>query len=212
MSRILAVCLVLAFASVSYGDWLCQSWEDGGGDISSWGPTIIGGMTGFGVTDGSMCVASVGSVGWGFIGQVQGFPDSYGNSVNSVAFDTYTTLSCDVSVQGSDWSGDNGFQFGLVVNSGSTGWQQADVGAWYWGGGVGGTGSDFTETVTFNYNGLKNGNPSGWAQIILYQNSYSHDGSMANAVYYIDNLRLTPEPATMALLGLGGLALIRRKK
>jgi len=203
---LISICLVLFLVSVSYGEYIVQDWEDGGADIGSWGPTIIGGQGGPGVTHGQYCGAAVCGIGWGFIGQVDA-PSDF-----AAAFDTYTTVSLDVTVLGADWQGDNGFQFGLVVNSGSTGWQQADVGAWYWGGGVGGTGSDFTETVTFNYNGLKNGNPSGWAQIILYQNSYSHDGSMANAVYYIDNLRLTPEPATMALLGLGGLALIRRKK
>jgi len=32
------------------------------------------------------------------------------------------------------------------------------------------------------------------------------------AAYYLDNARLVPEPATMALLGLGGLAMIRRKR
>jgi hypothetical protein len=39
-----------------------------------------------------------------------------------------------------------------------------------------------------------------------------NDGYTGNVTYYLDNAQLIPEPTTIALLGLGGLALLRRKR
>jgi hypothetical protein len=38
------------------------------------------------------------------------------------------------------------------------------------------------------------------------------NGGYTSGTWYLDNARITPEPATIALLGLGALSLIRRKR
>ncbi len=46
-----------------------------------------------------------------------------------------------------------------------------------------------------------------WLELMIISNN---DGQ--NAMFYVDNIQLIPEPATMSLLGLGGLAFLRRRK
>lgn len=47
----------------------------------------------------------------------------------------------------------------------------------------------------------------GWLELMIISNNGGQ-----NAQLYVDNIKLIPEPATMGLLGMGGLALLRRRK
>lgn len=49
-----------------------------------------------------------------------------------------------------------------------------------------------------------------WFELLIISNTEDAAGSVGK--FYIDNIQAIPEPATMALLGLGGLALLRRRR
>ena len=166
------------------------------------------------------------------------FSDTYGVTLNSyslganpnatdfhwalqhngvVDLDATPILSLDVTWVASEW--DDGGSSGawvnlkeLAVNS-NPGWVQyvADdplnpsyPGSWdpyNWG-------EVHTRTLTWDLSSYDMSTVTDWMQIILAFNSGNLE---TTGNYYIDNVQLIPEPATMMLLGLGGLVLLRKK-
>jgi hypothetical protein len=195
---------IAAFLVQNVSAQLIESFEN---TLDGWsvlqGAYTAGFSTTTGVTDGSYSLSLTGTAGPSY-GQMLGSPST---TLLTSELAGASALSFDVYAPG----GSFGYYLQFdVVNNSDTGYMSLD-GYSYSGVSIGGE-STVTVPVSASLQSALAASPNGTSIYIQVGGGYS-DG---NETFYLDNVRLTPapEPATLALMGLGmaSLIMIRRRK
>ncbi len=225
--KLIYFCLVLTFAlaSTSYGlgtgQPMCPTDPnivigDFEQTMDGWGPSWEGTPT-FGYSNTTGVTLHEWSLQVG-PSQASGFKWSMLRD-GVIDFDAWPTLHLDVTWVASEWVDDGNqtiwVNLELVAVNSQAGWFQVQAddpvnpdwpGSWdpyNWG-------AVHTRHLSWCIWDLEMAKVTDWMQVLLATN---YGGDIVTAGnYYIDNIRLTPEPATIALLGLGGLAMLRRRR
>ncbi len=113
------------------------------------------------------------------------------------------------------------FDFAMTANAGEVGWAGGGVGVTFWNSDwssdVGYGWADVWDTggawTSFENTWITSGSwvaPTGTAHVTFRIGPWAGDGG--TVTYDVDNVVFTPEPATIALLALGGLTVLRKRK
>ena len=220
MKKIMTCIALLLFSLPTYavviGNWEGSDdgwidWQEGQTSISD--PSLMPSKYDYatvGVTNGSQSLR-MSDQGW-----AQSLSIKL-SATQRAQFMASSIFSIDYSVA-ADTLGVGGFARiqGMVFNCDGMTWSEGEIDLgetenyWFWGGSP-----ERTQTLEYDYSALKaliNPNPN-WIEIVLVTNGQRDTDPASAYELYFDNAQLlVPEPATLSLLGLGGLLALRKRK